>query len=482
MEAMDLHLQITEVRQSFSCGKTKEESWRRSQLQALLSLLVENESDIFAALSRDLGKHPVESFRDEVGTSIKTVTLALKCLRKWMAGRKASLPIAAFPSTAEVIPEPLGVVLIIASWNFPFGLSLEPLIGAVAAGNAAVLKPSELAPASSSLLARLIRSYLDATAIKVIEGGAWVGEQLLHEKWDKIFFTGSTRVARRIMSAAAENLTPVVLELGGKCPAVVDALSGRLAKQVATKRILSSKFGTCAGQACIGIDYIIVEEKFCPTLVQLLKDGIADMFGKNPRESKSIARIINENHFSRLGDMLDDPLVKRSIVHGGALDRENLFVEPTILIDPPLKASIMTDEIFGPLLPLITVNKIEESIGFINSLPRPLAIYAFTQDESLKSKLLRGTSSGSIVFNDAIIQYAADSLPFGGVGESGFGRYHGKFSFDTFSHEKVVARRNFIFDIWFRYPPWNGNSMNLLRAGYLYEYVRIVLILLGFNK
>ncbi|KAL3850118.1 hypothetical protein ACJIZ3_012000 [Penstemon smallii] len=474
--------EIKELKETFNSGKTKEESWRRNQLKNLLSLLVEKEEDIFTALKQDLGKHYVESFRDEVGPLIKSVNYALKGLKKWMSSKKADLPLAAFPATAELVPEPLGTVLIISSWNFPFGLSLEPLIGAIAAGNTVVIKPSELAPASSSVLAELIDTYLDREAIKVIQGGVSVGEQLVQQKWDKILFTGSAAVARKVMTAAAKNLTPVVLELGGKCPAIVDSLSSSWDIQMAIKRILAAKFGTCAGQACIAIDYILVEKKFSSTLVEHLKAVIQSMFGDNPKESSSIARIINKSHFTRLRNLLNEPMVEASIVHGGSLDEDNLFIEPTLLVDPPLKAGIMTEEIFGPLLPIITLEKIEDSIDFIKSRPRALAVYAFTKNEMLKKKLSSDVSSGSLVFNDAIIQYVADSLPFGGIGECGFGRYHGKFSFDAFSHEKTVVRRNYLVDFWFRYPPWNQQKMQIFKSAYRFDYLGVVLVVLGFNK
>ncbi|KAL2535798.1 Aldehyde dehydrogenase family 3 member F1 [Forsythia ovata] len=474
--------ELNELRNTFNSGITKQESWRRSQLKALLSLLEEKEDDIFKALQQDLGKHRVESFRDEVGPLIKSVNYALNGLKRWMSSKKADLPIAAFPASAELVPEPLGVALVISSWNFPFGVSLEPLVGAIAAGNTVVLKPSELAPASSSVLANTIHTYLDNKAIKVIQGGPSIGQKLLQQKWDKIFFTGSANVARIVMTAAAVNLTPVTVELGGKCPAIVDSLSSSWDKEIAMKRILSAKFGTCAGQACIAIDHILVEKKFSATLVKLLKASILSMFGENPKETNSIGRIINNNHFSRLRKLLDEPGVKASIVHGGSLDEDALFMEPTLLVDPPLKSGVMIEEIFGPLLPIITVEKIEDSIEIIKSRPRALAIYAFTNNETFKKKLVSETSSGSVIFNDAIIQYVADSLPFGGVGECGFGRYHGKFSFDVFSHEKAVARRSFLIDFWFRYPPWNDKKLQLFRSAYRFNYLEIILILLGLKK
>ncbi|OIW03724.1 hypothetical protein TanjilG_29759 [Lupinus angustifolius] len=473
---------LNNMRKCYSSGITKEASWRDSQLKGLRKFIMEKEEEISKALKHDLGKHQVEAFRDEVGTLMKSINIAIKSLRKWMAGQEAKLPQIALLSSAEIVPEPLGVVLIISSWNFPFGLSLEPLIGAVAAGNAVVLKPSELSPSCSSLLGSVLPTYLDNNGIKVIQGGPMVGEQLLQQRWDKIFFTGSARVGRMVMSAAVENLTPVTLELGGKCPALVDSLSASLDKKVAVKRILVAKYGACAGQACIAIDYVLVEKSFSSELVELMKIWIKEMFGDNPKASNTIARIVNEKHFSRLKSLLTDPKVKESVVSGGSMDIDNLFIEPTILLDPPLDSEIMTEEIFGPLLPIITVEKIEDSIEFINSRPKALAIYAFTKNKTLQRRIVSETSSGSVVFNDAILQYIADTLPFGGVGECGFGKYHGKFSFDNFSNHKAVARRSFYSEFWFRFPPWTLNKLQLLEAAYNLDYLGIVLIILGLKK
>ncbi|KAK7832954.1 aldehyde dehydrogenase family 3 member f1 [Quercus suber] len=416
---------LGEMREYYSQGKTKEASWRKSQLKGLLTLLKEKEGDILNALMQDLGKHQVETFRDEIGTSIKTLNLALESLREWMSGRKAKLPQIALLTR----------------------LSLEPMIGALAAGNTVVLKPSELAPASASLLATAISTYLDNKAVKVIQ--------------------------------AVKHLTPVTLELGGKCPAVLDSLSSSWDIKVAVKRIVYGKYGCCAGQACIAIDYILVEKKFTRTVVELMKSMIKEMFGENPKESHSIARIINKQHLLRLKNLLKDPHVDASTVYGGSVDEDNLFIEPTILVDPPLQAEIMTDEIFGPLLPIITLEKIEDSIQFINSKPKALAIYCFTKNKTLQRRMISETSSGSVTFNDTIIQYAADTLPFGGVGGSGFGRYHGKFSFDTFSHEKAIARRSFLTEFWFRFPPWNNHKFQLLASSFNFDYLGLVLVILA---
>ncbi|XVF47397.1 hypothetical protein PTKIN_Ptkin03bG0105800 [Pterospermum kingtungense] len=474
--------EVMALRECYRSGKTKQMSWRRSQLRGLRDFLKEKEVEIFRALNQDLGKHYVEAFRDEVGILNKSLNFVFKELKTWMSTTEAKLPIIALNSSAQLVPEPLGLVLVISTWNFPLALSLEPLIGAIAAGNAVVLKPSELAPACSSLLVNSLPNYLDNEAIKVIEGGPAVGEQLLQQKWDKIFFTGSPRVGRIVMSAAAKHLTPVTLELGGKCPAVLDSLSRSWDKEASVKRIIWAKYGSCAGQACISVDYLLVEKAFSSTAVELMKVMIKKVFGDNPKESQSVARIINKHHFLRLKNLLTDEMVKDSIIYGGSMDEDSLFVEPTILLDPPLHSKIMTEEIFGPVIPIITLDKIEDSIDFINSRPKPLAIYAFTNNEVFKERMISETSSGSVVFNDAIVQFAADTLPFGGIGESGIGKYHGKFSFDTFSHYKSIARRNLYTDFWFRFPPWTNYKLELLETAFNYDYFGMLLVLLGLKR
>ncbi|XP_062143551.1 aldehyde dehydrogenase family 3 member F1-like [Alnus glutinosa] len=473
---------LAELRQTFRSGRTRSVAWRKNQLRALLDLIRDKEDLIFEALHQDLGKHPVETYRDEVGVVKKSATYSLSNVEKWVAPKKGDLPLVFFPAKGEVLPEPLGVVLILGSWNFPFNLTLDPLIGAISAGNAVVLKPSEDAPASSAFLAKTLPVYLDDSAIKVIEGGAGVSEQLLQQKWDKIFFTGSPRVGRLVMTAAAKNLTPVTLELGGKCPAILDSLSNPSDEKVAVKRIVGGKWGACGAQACIAIDYVLVEDKFKNNLIELLKKTIKTFYGENPINSKSFTRIVNKRQFERLRNLLQDPLVSASIVHGGLLDEEKLSIEPTILLNPPLDAEIMTEEIFGPLLPIITLNNMKESIEFINSRPKPLAIYAFTKDETLKRQILAETSSGSVTFNDVLVQFVCDGLPFGGVGQSGFGRYHGKYSFDTFSHEKAVLHRSFFPELEARYPPWNEFKLKFIRSAYSFDYLGMLLLLLGLKR
>ncbi|GAB4835528.1 hypothetical protein Ancab_000438 [Ancistrocladus abbreviatus] len=282
------------------------------------------------------------------------------------------------------------------------------------------------------------------------------------------------------MTEAAKHLTPVALELGGKCPAVIDSLSSwRFERKILLKRIISAKFGTCSGQ---GIDYMLVEDKFAPALIELLKATTQEMFGENPRESCNVARIINKHHFDRLKHLPDEDGVQASVVYGGSMDEDKLYIEPTILADPPLNAAIMTEEIFGPLLPIIRLKNIEDSIEFINSRPKTLTIYCFSTNDKFMRRVAIDTSSGSLVFNDTVIQYAAETVPFRGVGESGMGRYHGKFSFDTFSHEKPVIKRPCLPDFWFRYPPWNDYKLELFRLFFIFDYLGIVLAVLGSKK
>lgn len=472
---------LEELRQTFKSGRTRCVDWRKQQLRAILRLIHENEHLLFQLLESELGKHPVESYRDEIGVVKKSVDHALSCIDQWMSPKKGRLPLLFFPASGKVLPEPLGLVLIIGSWNFPITLTLDPLIGAISAGNTVVLKPSELAPKCSSFLADILPVYLDPKAIKVIEGGREVANQLLEYKWDKIFFTGSTKVGKIVMSAAAKHLTPVTLELGGKCPAIIDSLPNSDMK-VATKRLLGGKWGSCSGQACIAIDYLLVEQKFASSLIEQLKKTIKRFYGDDVSNLKNLAKIVNKTHFDRLRNLLEDPAVANCIVYGGSFDDTNLIIEPTILLDPPLDAEIMNEEIFGPLLPIITLDKIEESIEFINSKPKPLALYAFTKNEKFKKRILAETSSGSVAFNDTMIQFVCEELPFGGVGQSGFGRYHGKYSFDTFSHEKAVLERSFYFELEARHPPWNNFKLEFLRLAYIFNYVGLLLHLLGLKR
>ncbi|GAV71951.1 Aldedh domain-containing protein [Cephalotus follicularis] len=470
---------VKELRGNFASGKTRSYEWRVSQLKSVLKMLDDHETEIVSALRDDLSKPELETIIYEIAMIKNSCKSALKQLKHWMAPEKAKTSMMTFPSSAEIVSEPLGVVLIISAWNYPILLSLDPVIGAIVAGNAVVLKPSELAPATSSLLAKVVGDYLDSSSIRVVEGAASETSALLEQKWDKIFFTGGGRVARIVMAAAAKHLTPVTLELGGKCSVVVDS---DINLQVATRRIIAGKWCANNGQACVSPDYIITTKSYAPKLVDSLKQELENFFGENPLESKDLSRIVSSNHFTRLTKLLDDDKVSGKIVYGGGRDQTHLRIAPTLLLDVPQDSLIMNEEIFGPLLPIITVDKVEDSFAIINSGAKPLAAYLFTNNKKLRERFVMTVSAGGLVVNDTTVHLAEHSLPFGGVGESGMGGYHGKFSFDAFSHKKAVLYRSFAGDAPLRYPPYNRGKINLLKALMGGSLLGIIRALLGLSK
>lgn len=450
---------VKDLKKVFNTGKTKTYEWRMSQLNSMLKMIEENEADIYRALYKDLAKPESEAFISEVAMTTGSCKLALKELDQWMKPQKAKTTVTTYPSSAKIVSEPLGVVLVISTWNYPFLLSLDPVIGALAAGNAVVLKPSEIAPASASLLSKLFQEYLDSSAVKVVEGAVDETTALLEQKWDKIFYTGNGRVGRIIMAAAAKHLTPVILELGGKCPVVVDSNTNL---QVSAKRIVAGKWVCNNGQTCVAPDYIITTKAFAPKLIDALKNELLEFFGENPMKSKDMSRLVNVYHFKRLTSLMDE--VSDKIVVGGQSDEEELKISPTILLDVPENSQIMQEEIFGPLLPILTVDNVKDSFDMINSRSKPLAAYIFTSDEELKKDFVRDISAGGMLINDTVLHLTVDSLPFGGVGESGMGSYHGKFSFDSFSHKKGVLHRAFTGDSPTRFPPYTPAKLRLLKA------------------
>ncbi|KAK2453362.1 aldehyde dehydrogenase family 3 member H1 [Trifolium repens] len=452
---------VNQLNATFVSGKTQSYEWRISQLNQLSKLLNFHEQEIVDALRNDIDKPPVETVAYEISMLKNSCKNAIKELKHWMAPEKVKTSLTTFPSSAEIVSEPLGVVLVISAWNYPFLLSLDPVIGAIAAGNVVVLKPSEIAPATSSLLAKLLGEYMDNSSIRVVEGAVDETSALLQQKWDKIFYTGNGKVARIVMAAAAKNLTPVVLELGGKSPVIVDS---DINLQVATRRIIAGKWGCNNGQACISPDYIITTKDYAPKLVDALKTELESFYGKNPLESKDLSRIVNSNHFARLSKLLDDDKVSGKTVYGGEKNESKLRISPTILLDVPRDSLIMSEEIFGPLLPIITVDNLEESFDVINSGSKPLAAYLFTNNKKLKERFVKSVSAGGLVINDTTLHLAVKTLPFGGVGDSGLGAYHGKFSFDAFSHKKAVLYRSFFGDASIRYPPYTKTKMRLLKA------------------
>ncbi len=428
----------------FATGKTKPIEFRLEQLQRLKAAIQGRQAEIVQAVRTDLGRPEYEGYF-EVGV-LSELSYILKQFKSWAKPRRVGLPLPQLPGSAWVQPEPLGVILIIGPWNYPFQLLISPLMGAIAAGNCAILKPSELAPATSGVVAALVKETFDPEYVAVVEGGVETAQALLAEKFDHIFFTGGSRVGQIVMEAAAKQLTPVTLELGGKSPCIVDK---EINVEVTAKRIIWGKFLN-AGQTCVAPDYLLVQEEIKPKLLPALQQVMAEFFGEDPAQSPDFARIINERQFDRLGSLLPG----EEILVGGETDRDSRYIAPTLLNNVSWDAPIMQEEIFGPLLPILTYKTLEEAIAQINARPKPLALYLFSRNQAIQDQVLAATSSGGVCLNDVFLQVAIWGLPFGGVGNSGIGAYHGQTSFETFSHLKSVLKKPFWLDLAWRYAPY----------------------------
>ncbi|RKT19825.1 aldehyde dehydrogenase (NAD+) [Streptomyces sp. 1114.5] len=422
---------VARLRAEFTTGRTRPLAWRLDKLAALRTMLTEQAEAFQQALHADLGKSVTEAYRTEIGFTIRELDHTVAHLPQWLEPRPAAVPEVFHPAEARVVRDPLGVVLIIAPWNYPLQLALAPLVGALAAGNTALVKPSELAPATSAAIAELLPRYLGEEAVAVVEGAVPETTALLEQRFDHIFYTGNGAVGRIVMTAAAKHLTPVTLELGGKSPVVVEP-GADLA--VTARRIAQGKFLN-AGQTCVAPDYVLAVGDAAPGLEKELADAVRELFGDNPAENSEYGRIVNERHFDRLTALLDGG---RTVV-GGEHDREARYLAPTVLADVPETAPVMSAEIFGPILPVLAVPDLDAAIAFINERDKPLALYAFTESADTKRRLAEETSSGALTFGLPVSHLAMPDLPFGGVGESGMGRYHGEYSIDTFSHLKAVV-------------------------------------------
>lgn len=448
---------VASVRSTFDDGRTRPMAWRRRQLESMLRMLKEHESDFVDAIQADLGRPVMEAFGADIGHARLQIRHTLKHFERWARPTKVSPGLLSAPATAEIMHEPLGVALVIAPWNYPIQLLLEPMAAALAAGNCVVAKPSELSPASAAVLARLIPQYLDDDAVVVVEGGVAETTALLEQRFDHIFFTGSTAVGKIVMAAAAKHLTPVTLELGGKSPTIV-APDADL--EVAAKRIAWAKFMN-AGQTCIAPDYVLVDSGVRDRFVDLITSAITDFYGSEPKSTADLGRIINEQHHDRLTGLLDG--AGGTVVAGGGHDRSVRYVAPTIVLDPDLDSRLMTEEIFGPVLPIVSIDSIDDAISFVNARPKPLALYVFSKATETADRVLERTSSGGACINHAVVHILPDGLPFGGVGPSGMGSYHGKVGFDAFSHHKSVVRKTTRPDPPIMYPPYGGWKQRLIQ-------------------
>lgn len=433
-------------RQFFKTYATHSEPFRREQLLKLRDWIVAHETEIAEALHLDLHKSEAEAFLTEISFCLAEIDFALKKLKKWMKGKKVPTALVYQPAKSRIYPEPLGVVLILGPWNYPFQLIVSPLVAAIAAGNCAVLKPSELAPATSRLLKKMSEAVFDPKFVAVAEGETEVATALLAERWDHIFFTGGTKIGQIVMEAAAKHLTPVTLELGGKSPCIIDS---ECDLDVTVRRIVWGKFMN-AGQTCVAPDYVMLPAGFRGKFLELAKKEIESFLGQDSRLSPDYGRIVSDRHFARLESLLKGP----EIALGGKTSREEKYFSPTVLVDVDWSHPVMKDEIFGPILPILEYGTLDEVIETVNSHPKPLALYFFSRNKERTESVLKKCSFGGGCINDVLIHLGNPRLPFGGVGPSGMGGYHGEFGFQTFSHYKSVIHRKFAFDWHFRYPPY----------------------------
>ncbi|HVN71931.1 MAG TPA: aldehyde dehydrogenase [Desulfomonilia bacterium] len=433
-------------RRFFASGKTKDVTYRIQVLERLHRVISDNEGLILKALAADMKKPKLEAYASEIAITLNEIKYIIRKLLSWTKPKRVMTARPLLPSLCSIIKEPYGVVLILAPWNYPFQLAMAPLVGAIAAGNCAVVKPSELAPATSDAIEKIFNLNFDQNTIAVVTGGPDTARSLLEEQFDYIFYTGSSRVGKIIMEAAARHLTPITLELGGKSPCIVDA---DVNLTYAARRIVWAKFFN-AGQTCIAPDYLLVDNSIKDVFLSRLKEQILHFFGHEPFLSPDYARIINSNHFKRLNAYLS----QGEIVIGGQVMPDDRFIAPTVMDKVPLESPIMTEEIFGPILPVISYTNLSEAIDFVNARPKPLSLYVFTRDKVKQDRVLSGTSSGAVCINDALVHFASHYLPFGGVGDSGMGKYHGRSSFETFSHVKSLVKNTMRFDIPLRYAPY----------------------------
>jgi aldehyde dehydrogenase (NAD+) len=449
---------VGHMKATFQAGITRPLAWRRRQLEALRELLVEREAELLDALHRDLGKSSIEGWMTELRHVSNEIGVVLRHLDRWTRPKRVGVRAVLRPGRATIVPEPLGVVLVIAPWNHPVHLLLLPMAYALAAGNAVVGKPSEISSETSAALARWVPDYLDRDAVAVVEGDATVATALLAQHWDHIFYTGNGRTGRLVMEAAAQHLTPVTLELGGKSPVIVDRTAN---VEVAARRVAWGKFLN-AGQTCVAPDYVLVDRSVESRFLAALTRAVHTFYGDDPDSCPDYGRIVNERHWDRLHALLEQARPGQVVI-GGEGDRRSRYLAPTVLRDVTWDEPMMGEEIFGPLLPVLAVDSTAEAIAAITAHDKPLALYVFAEDQAVVDRVVAETSSGGVGVNVTLLQLGVPDLPFGGVGESGMGAYHGQAGFDTFTHRKAVFQRPTRPDPAVSYPPYTRLKQRVLR-------------------
>ncbi|KAM9526208.1 aldehyde dehydrogenase family 3 member A2 isoform 1-T3 [Guaruba guarouba] len=469
---------VGQARAAFNSGRSRALEFRMQQLKALKQMVQEKEKIILAAIRADLHKSEPNAYCHEILSLLGELALAMDKLKSWAAPQPVKKNLLTMRDEAYVFPEPLGVVLIIGAWNYPFALIIQPLIGAIAAGNAVVVKPSEISWNTSQLLADLLPQYLDQELYPVVTGGVSETTELLTQRFDHILYTGNSAVGKIVMAAAAKYLTPVTLELGGKSPCYIDT-DCDLA--VACRRITWGKYMNC-GQTCIAPDYILCNPSIQSSVVENIKAALQEFYGEDVKSSPDYERVINKHHFRRILGLMEGQM----IAHGGEVDEASCFIAPTILTDVSPESKVMEEEIFGPVLPIVTVNNVDEAIEFINRREKPLALYVFSNSKKLIKRVISETSSGGVTGNDVIMHYLLSTLPFGGVGNSGMGAYHGKHSFETFSHHRSCLIKDLKMESTnkLRYPPGSLKKVNWAKFFLLKRFNQgrvglVVLVLLG---
>ena len=451
----DFNKIIESQKEFFNTNTTKSIKFRKEQLMKFLDVLKSNEGLMYEAIYADFKKSKYETYETELAILYAEIKHSIKKVGVWSKPKRIVNSLANLPGTSYIMPEPLGNTLVIGAWNYPFLLSMHPVVSAIAAGNTVIMKPSELALNTSNVMAKLINENFDSKFCHVVEGGVKETTALLKQKFDKIFYTGSPAVGKIIMRAASEHLTPVTLELGGKSPAIV---TKGASLKVTAKRIVWGKFIN-GGQTCVAPDYLMVDKSVKKQLIEEIKKQILKVHGDDPQKSEAFVRIINPRHFKRLTALLD----KEKIILGGDTDEKDLYIAPTLMENVTWDDAVMKEEIFGPILPILEYSDLNDAIEQIKATPKPLALYLFTNKKSIRNKVFSEISFGGGALNDTVMHLADANLPFGGVGNSGMGSYHGKFGFDTFSHHKSILQKATWFEPFVKYPPYTEFKLNLLK-------------------